>query len=199
MPAAGFKVGTQYDRLVADGSSQSTVTITVVDRAGLKVENADTAIKLNISGEGRFVGGSRNSIIHAKDGVVTALVTSTEKPGHALIQASAPGLKASKTSIETVRGQIELKANPPARFVVGTWPPDDVTLYATVRAGGKIMKSYHQTMELRVTGQPEGIKADLQAKAVKGIATFAASYKVPPKYVFRVMGPGLEPAEIPIY
>ena len=198
-PAAGFKVGTQYDRLVADGSSQSTVTITVVDRAGLKVENADTAIKLNISGEGRFVGGSRNSIIHAKDGVVTAVVTSTEKPGHALIQASAPGLKASKTSIETVRGQIELKANPPARFVVGTWPPDDVTLYATVRAGGKIMKSYHQTMELRVTGQPEGIKADLQAKAVKGIATFEASYKVPPKYVFRVTGPGLEPAEIPIY
>jgi hypothetical protein len=54
-------------------------------------------------------------------------------------------------------------------------------------------------MELRVTGQPEGIKADLQAKAVKGIATFEASYKVPPKYVFRVTGPGLEPAEIPIY
>jgi hypothetical protein len=198
-PAAGFKVGTQDDRLVADGSSQSTVTITVVDRAGPKMENAVTAIKLNISGEGRFVDGSRNSIIHAKDGVATAVVTSTEKPGHALIQASAHGLKASKTSIETVRGQIELKANPPARFVVGNWPPDDVALYATLRAGGKIMKSYHQTMELRVTGQPEGIKADLQAKAVKGIATFEASYKVPPKYVFRVTGTGLEPAEIPIY
>jgi hypothetical protein len=198
-PAAGFKIATQYDTLAPDGSSQSTVTITVVDRLGLKVENANTPITLSVSGEGKFADGSRILRVRAKGGVATAVVTSTERPGRALIKAFARGLKTSKSSIEIVRGQIELKANPPVRFVVGNWPPDDVTLYATVRAGGKIMNSYHQAMELRVTGQPAGIKADLLAKAVKGIATFEASYKVPPQYTFHVTGPGLEPAEIPIY
>jgi len=116
-----------------------------------------------------------------------------------VVTASSSRLKACSARIGVVNGKIELKANPPARFKVGSWPPDNVTIYATVKVGDEIMKSYAQPMNLIVTGQPGGIQTNFQTNSRKGIATFSVAYKAPPEYVFKVTGPGLEPAQITIY
>ena len=197
--SAGLRMFSDFDVLVADGISKALLSVEVIDSLGRRVSGANNIIELSANGEGTFENGTQKCTVQAMDGVATAVVMSTTKPGNAIIKATSINMKTCSISIGIVRGTIELKANPPVPFKVGSWPPDNVTIYATVKAGNQIVQSYNQPMTLHVSGLPEGIVTDFGNTARKGIATFSVAYKIPPTYTFHVTGPGLEPAKISIY
>jgi beta-galactosidase len=88
--------------ITADGQDLASVTVSVLDRAGLPVPTADNLIEFDVKGAGRLLGvGNGDPSSHESDkapartlfnGLALALVQSTQKPGEITLTARAKGL-----------------------------------------------------------------------------------------------------------
>jgi alpha-glucosidase len=202
-PSASLGLEPSDRVLLADATSTSRLTVTVVDASGRRVYDARTAVRIEAHGEAALGCGAPACQISAIDGVATTVLTSKRAAGNVRIRATAPGLAPAESTVEIVRGVIELKASPPERIKLnsdGAWLPLRVNLYATIRAGGVRLKSADTVLHLHVTGGSGKTPDDRESKAVEGIAVFQnIFFEKPPNYVLHVTGEGLEPAQIPIY
>lgn len=202
-PAALLSVQSEHMKMVADGTSTSMVTVSVLDRSKRVVHSARMPIRLEAVGEGVLGCGARVCTVNAMDGVATTTLTSRLTPGRVQFRASADGLELGETRIDTLRGTIVLKASPPERIKLnsdGSWLPLRVNLYATVQCAGVTMKSANTRLRVHVTGGSGKTPADREVRATKGIAVFKdIGFEKPPNYVLHVSGDGVEPAQIPIY
>jgi hypothetical protein len=201
--AAALTIASQYDKLIADGTSTSSVTVTVQDASGRRVYNSSVPVRIEAAGEGVLGCGARVCTVNASEGVATTTITSSLTPGRVRIRASADGVAPAQAGIETLRGIIVLKASPPERIKLnsdGSWLPLRFNLYATIECAGVRMRSATTRLRMRVTGGSGKTYPELEARAAKGIAVFKdVVLEKPPRYVVHVSGDGLEPAQIPIY
>jgi beta-galactosidase len=95
----------------ADGSDLSFVTVTVVDKDGVMIPNADNMINFKISGEGFIAGVDNGSEIShesfkanyrkAFNGMCLAVVQSNGKKGKISLTATSAGLKDASVVIDT--------------------------------------------------------------------------------------------------
>lgn len=102
--------------MLADGSDVSVINITVVDREGREVPNANNMIRFKISGPGKIIGvGNGDPSSHEPDkcadgmwqrslfnGKCQVIVQGTKTPGMIKFEATAEGLYAGGTDIITV-------------------------------------------------------------------------------------------------
>jgi hypothetical protein len=201
--AAALAVESHYDKLVADGTSTSVVSVTVLDASGRRVYNSSVPVRIEAVGEGVLGCGARVCSVNASEGVATTTITSSLTPGRVRIRASADGVAPARAGIETLRGSIVLKASPPERVKLnsdGSWLPLRFNLYATIECAGIRMRSASTRLRMQVTGGSGKSYPELEARAVKGIAVFKdVVLEKPPRYVVHVSGDGVEPAQIPIY
>jgi alpha-glucosidase (family GH31 glycosyl hydrolase) len=201
--AAALAVESQFDKLIADGTSTSAVTVTVLDASKRRVYDSSHPVRIEAVGEAVLGCGARVCTVNASEGVATTTITSSLTPGRVQIRASAGGVESAGTQIDTVRGNIALKASPPERVKLnsdGSWLPLRFNLYATIECGGVRMRSASTRLRMRVTGGSGKLPADLEARAAKGIAVFKdVVLEKPPRYLVVVSGDGLETARIPIY
>jgi beta-galactosidase len=101
------------NRITADGSDLSFVTVKILDAAGILVPNADNLIHFDISGEGRIVGvdnGHQTDTTSLKsnekktfNGRCLAVVQSSENPGKITLHAASDKLGETSIIIETKR------------------------------------------------------------------------------------------------
>ncbi len=117
--AAGKEVGTKTIRtagkpatislkanretLAANGEDFAYITVTVLDKNGNPVPNADNRVKFAVEGAGRFVATAngdptcllpfQNPEMDLFSGAATAIVSSGEKPGVIKVRVSGKGLK----------------------------------------------------------------------------------------------------------
>lgn len=95
-------------RIAADGRDVAMVRVTVVDRAGRIVPDADIALDIAIAGSGRVIGtGNGNPTdvapgIRTFNGLAQIIVQATDRPGLATLAVTAEGL---------VRGQLAITAS----------------------------------------------------------------------------------------
>lgn len=201
--AVALAVQSQYGKLIADRASASAVTVTVLDASNRRVYNSSVPVRIEAVGEGLLGCGARVCTVNAADGIAATTVTSTLNPGRVLLRATAEALSPGHAQLETVRGQIVLKASPPERVKLnsdGSWLPLRFNLYATIECAGVRMRSATTRLRMEVTGGSGKSYPALEARAGKGIAIFKdVILEKPPKYMVRVSGDGLEPAQIPIY
>jgi beta-galactosidase len=102
--------------MLADGSDVSVINITVMDREGREVPDADNMIRFHISGPGKIIGvGNGDPSSHEPDkctdnawqrslfnGKCQVIVQSTKEPGIIKFEAKASGLFTGSTDIVTV-------------------------------------------------------------------------------------------------
>ena len=203
-PPARLKLELERTQILADGQSSAAVRVALLDANGQMVMNAAQPVQLSIEGEGTLDCGAANCSVTSQEGAAQAKVTSTSVPGRVRIQARAEGLEPAEAALDTVRGKFRLQASPPERIKLvsdGSWLKYRVNIYATIEAGGKMLRGATSTVHLHITG-PAGSTppADREVKAVNGIATFSdIGFEPPAKYIFHVSSDGVEPADIPIY
>jgi hypothetical protein len=202
-PPARLKMEINRAPILADGHSNTTVQVSMLDKSGNRVMNAGQAVQLSIDGNGALDCGAATCAVSLKEGMLEAKVTSTTVPGQVRIHARAEGFEPAEARVEAVRGTFRLQASPPARIhlISGSWLKYRVNIYATIESNGKIVRSATNPVHLHITG-PAGSTppADREVNAIKGIATFNdIGFEPPAKYVFHVSSEGVEPADIPIY
>lgn len=93
----------------ADGKDLSFVTVKVVDKAGNLCPNVQDLVNFKVKGAGKYrAGANGNSTsldlfhlpkMHLFNGMLTAIVQSTEKPGTISLEASMKGVKSGKIEI----------------------------------------------------------------------------------------------------
>ena len=97
-------------QIKADGKDLSFVTVKVVDKDGNLCPLADNEIKFKVKGKGYYRAGANGDPaslesfqaphMHVFNGMMTAIVSSTEEPGKITLEATGKGLK--KGTIEIV-------------------------------------------------------------------------------------------------
>ncbi len=95
----------------ADGKDLAFITVKVVDRYGNLCPNAQHLVKYNVKGEGSYRAGANGDptsleLFHLPEmkvfnGMMTAIVQSTEQAGEITITATAKGIKPAKITIVT--------------------------------------------------------------------------------------------------
>lgn len=101
----------------ADGKDLSFVTVRVVDKDGNLCPNASQEISFKVKGTGTYRAGangdatSLESFQHPKmkvfNGMMTAVVSSTEQPGTIILEASGKGLKKGILNIKSSLDEIK--------------------------------------------------------------------------------------------
>ena len=97
--------------LDADGRDLAFVTVSVVDRAGNPCPTATNEIRYEVTGVGCYRAGANGdptSLASFQDprmalfsGQATAIVASTETPGTIVLEASSPGLKSARITLQS--------------------------------------------------------------------------------------------------
>ena len=97
--------------LDADGRDLAFVTVSVVDRAGNPCPTATNEIRYEVTGAGCYRAGANGdptSLASFQDprmalfsGQATAIVASTETPGTIVLEASSPGLKSARITLQS--------------------------------------------------------------------------------------------------
>lgn len=95
----------------ADGKDLSFITVKVVDKDGNLCPNAQDLVKFKVKGEGKYrAGANGNSAsldlfhlpqMHLFNGMLTAIVQSSEKAGSIKLEASMKGVKSGLIEIKT--------------------------------------------------------------------------------------------------
>ncbi len=95
----------------ADGRDLSFITVKVVDKSGNLCPDAQHLVRYSVKGEGRYRAGANGDptsleLFHKPqmklfNGMMTAIVESSEQPGTITITASAKGLKPATITIRT--------------------------------------------------------------------------------------------------
>ena len=110
---APYRIVLEADRstIKADGKDLSFVTVKVVDREGNLCPNAQHLIKYSVKGEGSYRAGANGDptsleLFHKPqmklfNGMMTAIVQSSDKAGEITLTATAKGLKSAKIAIKT--------------------------------------------------------------------------------------------------
>ena len=110
-----YRIELEPDRNVikADGKDLSFVTVKVVDKDGNLCPNAANEIVFKVKGAGSYCAGANGDPIslesfqepHMKvfNGMMTAIVSSTEEPGEIVLEASSKGVKKGIIVITTQR------------------------------------------------------------------------------------------------
>jgi beta-galactosidase len=102
--------------IIADGKDATVINITVVDREGREVPDADNMIKFKIEGDGKIIGvGNGDPSSHEPDkcndgawqrtlfnGKCQVIIQSGTKPGMIKFNAKATGLWSGGTDIQTI-------------------------------------------------------------------------------------------------
>ncbi len=97
--------------LAANGKDLSYLTVSVVDKDGIPCPTADNEISFKVTGNGTYragTGGNPASLeplqrpkMKLFSGMLTAIISSTEKPGSITVQATAKGLKAATIQLSS--------------------------------------------------------------------------------------------------
>jgi beta-galactosidase len=108
-PAAKLALKADRKKIAADGRDLAFITVTVEDKSGLMVPQADNAIHFEISGPGAIVAtdnGDPTDLTSfqsherkAFNGLALAIVRS-DRPGATTLEASSPGLLSSEVKIK---------------------------------------------------------------------------------------------------
>lgn len=108
-PAAKLVLEANHKKIAADGKDLSYVTVTVEDKNGVVVPQADNPIHFNVSGPGQVIAtdnGDPTDLTSfqsqdrkAFNGLALAIVRSTD-PGTTIVEASSPGLKSARIKIK---------------------------------------------------------------------------------------------------
>lgn len=115
-PPAEVVVTPYKTTMLADGTDVSVVNITVVDKEGREVPNADNLIRFKLEGPGRIIGvGNGDPSSHEADkcmdglwqrslfnGKCQVIIQGLKKPGMIKFEATATGLYPGSTDILTV-------------------------------------------------------------------------------------------------
>lgn len=102
--------------ILADGKDLTVLNITVLDREGREVPDADNVIKFNLAGDGKIIGvGNGDPSSHEPDkcmegawqrslfnGKCQVIIQSGTKPGMIKFEAKATGLWSGGTDIQTI-------------------------------------------------------------------------------------------------
>ncbi|MEO5564821.1 MAG: beta-galactosidase GalA [Chitinophagaceae bacterium] len=102
--------------ILADGKDATVINISVVDREGREIPDADNMIKFSVSGDGKIIGvGNGDPSSHEPDkcvdgmwqrslfnGKCQIIIQSTKKSGAIKFEAKAVGLSSGSTDIVTV-------------------------------------------------------------------------------------------------
>lgn len=99
------------NEISADGKDLSFITVKVVDKDGNLCPNAQDLVKFKVKGDGTYrAGANGNSAsldqfhlpqMHLFNGMLTAIVQSSEKAGEITLEASMKGAKSAKIVIKT--------------------------------------------------------------------------------------------------
>ena len=99
------------DTIAADGRDLSFITVKVVDREGNLCPHAQHQISYKVSGEGFYRAGANGNSVSLElfhvpemrvfNGMMTAIVQSTEEAGTITLTATAKGLKSAKIVVKT--------------------------------------------------------------------------------------------------
>lgn len=122
--------------LVANGQDVAVCNISIIDREGREVPDANNKIRFSISGPGRMIGtGNGDPSSHEPDqcadgrwersvfnGNAQLLVQSTGEPGLIKIEATSPGLWSGGTEIMTIHPASLKTVTHPARYPVQPLP-----------------------------------------------------------------------------
>lgn len=94
----------------ADGKDLSFVTVRIVDKDGNLCPDAQHLVKFRVKGKGSYRAGANGDPtslelfhvpqMHVFNGMMTAIVQSTEEAGTAVLEASAKGLRKASVAIE---------------------------------------------------------------------------------------------------
>jgi beta-galactosidase len=108
-PAAKLVLTANHKKITADGKDLSYVTLTVEDKDGNVVAQADNAIHFGVSGSGEIAATDNgdptdHNIFSSPDrkafnGLALAIVRSSQS-GTAILEASSPGLKSARIKIK---------------------------------------------------------------------------------------------------
>jgi beta-galactosidase len=110
---APYRIVLETDRstIKANGKDLSFVTVKVVDREGNLCPNAQHLIKYSVKGAGSYRAGANGDptsleLFHRPqmkvfNGMMTAIVQSSEKAGEITLTATAKGLKSAKIVVKT--------------------------------------------------------------------------------------------------
>jgi beta-galactosidase len=110
-----YRIVLEADRqtIAADGRDLSFITVKVVDRDGNLCPNAQHLISYKVDGEGFYRAGANGNSVSLElfhvpqmkvfNGMMTAIVQSTDKAGNITLTAKGKGLKSAKIVISTVR------------------------------------------------------------------------------------------------
>lgn len=106
-----IKLSADRDTIAADGRDLSFIRVSVVDREGRLVPDADHQISFKVRGAGSYeasANGDAASIESFQEprmkvfaGELTSIVRAGEKPGAITFEASAKGLKPAKITLQT--------------------------------------------------------------------------------------------------
>ena len=99
------------NRLRADGKDLAFVTVKVVDKDGNLCPDAQTLIQFKVKGEGSYRAGANGNPasleqfhlpqMHVFNGMMTAIVQSSDKAGKIVLEATGKGLKKALLTVET--------------------------------------------------------------------------------------------------
>jgi beta-galactosidase len=110
-----YRIVLEADRqtIAADGRDLSFITVKVVDRDGNLCPDAQHLISYKVDGEGFYRAGANGNSVSLElfhipqmkvfNGMMTAIVQSTDKAGNITLTAKGKGLKSAKIVISTVR------------------------------------------------------------------------------------------------
>ena len=99
------------DRIEADGKDLSFVTVKVVDKEGNLCPTSSHEINFKVKGEGTYRAGANGNAASLEsfqspkmkvfNGMMTAIVSSTEQPGKIILEATGKGLKKGVLILES--------------------------------------------------------------------------------------------------
>jgi beta-galactosidase len=110
---AAIRLSADRSDILADGQDVSFVTVSIEDHNGVFTPTADSAIKIEIQGNGRILGlcsGDPGSHDNPKtvnpmktfNGLLLATVQSDGRPGNILVKASSDGLLSQTIALKTL-------------------------------------------------------------------------------------------------
>jgi len=109
--AAKITLAADRSNIKADGMDLSFIKVTIVDKDGIMVPDADNLMQFEVSGNGALVGvDNGNPISHesfkasnrkALSGLCLAVVQSNDKPGKITLKAVSEGLESNSIIVET--------------------------------------------------------------------------------------------------
>jgi beta-galactosidase len=98
-------------QLTADGRDLAFVTVKVVDKEGRLCPDAQQLVKFAVKGQGTYRAGANGDPVsleqfhlpqmHVFNGMMTAVVQTTDHAGTITLTASAKGLKSGKIQLES--------------------------------------------------------------------------------------------------